>query len=607
MALISAAYSGWRAGYVLGFVLLLIGTQVKVEGVVWLLAACAWMVLAFASRRWLWVLAAALLILAGLVLAIDTIRIPIPGVGQFVWSGNKLYLPFLGWRVLQVNDLREAYFSNAFMLGNWNLVWMMALVASIAAVFGRRRALRPVLSFAMILVASQLVIFVFSTEGAWARDYTAINRLPLQVYPAVIFSLLLMGREFLPGRGDNAWPINSASLVRFGRQYAVSVSLGGLVALLAVLGWLQVNVRDQPLSPPLNIAADQLEFVLGAGERADQGLRITAYQEGLALLSSGPVDLDASRYSLLELKLKVDPDTVYPDESPAFFWRNASGDARVSRITLTGEPVFDLSASPDWQGRIVEVGFVFPDTQRSAPVLGPAWVKTPGLTDQLRLLPRQWLEFEPWTQRSAHVRTGGAESQLVWLPLLVAGLLLAAATFAFFAYQGGPRAPVILALMISGWLLLDLQWLHNRLMQFSISINSLMGQSINERISSSVLGQYHPWLSELNKQLLQDGEDRILIVSDPAQHKYYGLRAKYQLLPHMSVTVRSVPEGRALEKVDYVLFLGTFMPPGRDEDTQVLRERIRALPLERKVLRQIELVEFNEKGMLFKVRDVKQP
>ena len=67
---------------------------------------------------------------------------------------------------------------------------------------------------------------------------------------------------------------------------------------------------------------------------------------------------------------------------------------------------------------------------------------------------------------------------------------------------------------------------------------------------------------------------------DPKLHRYYGLRSKYELLPH-SVSVRAgLPEPDALTGIDFVLFLGDFLPEGSDPArVDDVRARYRALPV----------------------------
>jgi len=60
-----------------------------------------------------------------------------------------------------------------------------------------RRTRRTAFSFILILLASQLFIFGFTSKGLWAESYTAINRLPLQFVPALLFVVMVVAHASL--------------------------------------------------------------------------------------------------------------------------------------------------------------------------------------------------------------------------------------------------------------------------------------------------------------------------------------------------------------------------------------------------------------------------
>lgn len=605
VALLGASMSGHRGGYVLGFALLLVATLVKTEGVVWMMVALLWFVLAFAPRRWLLRVAALVGLAALLLWLAGNFSIQLPGLGTVAVQGELFRLPFIGWQRLAVNNLWEPYFRNIMLLGSWNLVWPLLVLAVVAVlVSGVPGHRRPLLTFLLVVVASQVAIFVFTREGAWAEDYTAINRLPLQVYPAVVFCLVMLTRSLLPGAGSEE-SSNGPATQRWLRSLRWPLVLATCLGFAGLLVWFSVQSRDTAPAPVLPLNAQNLSFVLGSGSEIEGGLTVEGYQDGLALLSSGTVSVDASQYALLKLDLFVDPETAYPDESPAFFWRRAGNQKQISRLTLDGQGLIDLSAAGEWEGQIVELGFVFIDAGLASPVLRQASLQPPGLLASLKLLPVQWFQFEPWTQRSAHVRNGGAEQQVLWLPLAVVIWMLLAMAAVGWLYRGHARSRLLIATGLMAWLILDVQWLTNRGKQFLDSAPYLAGRSLEQRLADPELGLYHRWLSKLNTELASDGADRILLVNDPAQHPYFGLRAKYQLLPHAVLIRTRVRSTDVLEHADYLVFLGDFMPPSAQGQTAVLRERIAALPVSRRTLRRLELVEFDAQGMVFKIRQAR--
>lgn len=604
VALIGSTLRGCQDFRWLGFCLLLCGTLVKTEGVVWLLAGLGWWFISFAPARWVWVtlLLGVLFVLA--LFHVNGVDLVIPGVGRVFLNENTFFLPLLGWREVAVGDVRMAYLNSAFVLGSWNLLWaFVLLISAVAARVMAWSSVRPVLGFFAILISSQVAIFVFTTESTWANDYTAINRLPLQLLPAVVFALVLLVDGIFRATGDsNETTATCARSVQV--LYFRSVVPALLISSVFAVGWLFWWGDEERSGDVLSLDAGTLKAVIGTSEIEGGEITITGYQDGIALLSSGPVNFNASQYSLLDLELTIDPDTRYPDESPAFFWRRQDSSGQVSRHTLDGRALVDLRLSREWRGTVVEVGFVFFDTQKQSPVLSEVSLRMPKLSDQLRMLPQQWFEFEPWTQRSAHYRTGGGEIQEIRLtPLVLLWMALSLLIAAWLSGRSTERWQVMGLVVMSAWLVLDVHWLSNRVRQATISVPALLNDSIHERSADPELGIYSDWLSELQQKLLESGTREIVILAEPGLEKYYGLRAKYQLLPHGTHLVRRLPSPRLFYQLDYVLFLGDFMSdqaPGEDIDT--LQLRLAALPVSRGKIKRMELVDFHPQGMLFKVK-----
>ncbi len=119
--------------------------------------------------------------------------------------------------------------------------------------------------------------------------------------------------------------------------------------------------------------------MLGAGETADELIRVERYQDGIALLSSGPVSVDAERLFLLSYTLSFDEDIVSLDQAPAFFWRRADQLREVSRVTLDSSGFADLSQSEDWRGDIVELGFFFVENRGEPAEIGSVTLEGEGL------------------------------------------------------------------------------------------------------------------------------------------------------------------------------------------------------------------------------------
>jgi hypothetical protein len=269
-------------------------------------------------------------------------------------------------------------------------------------------------------------------------------------------------------------------------------------------------------------------------------------------------------------------------------------------LTLDGRAVVDLAMQAEWQGAVSEVGFLFMRHNDEPVSVGDVRLRGRTLPMLLRLAPQQWFAFEYWTQRSAHALDGGTWEQQAWLPLLVGAWVLLTLALLFAFHRGPPTARALALVALVGWWTLDARWLLNRVRQFQQSASMLFQMDVEQRIAASEPGRYYEYVRKVRDELTGADPSRILLVLDPKEHKFYGLRSKYQLLPDSVNVVPSLRRVQALDTVDYVLFLGDFMPEGRDPTRgQVLAERLRALAIPSSLRARLELIDFSEEGTLF--------
>jgi hypothetical protein len=89
---------------------------------------------------------------------------------------------------------------------NWHLFWI-ALVLTLLVRFGTLRqsqALRFLGLFLLLGSAFLFALFVLTPAGKWAESYTAVNRLSLQIVPAMLVFAALLWREAAPGEAMSA-------------------------------------------------------------------------------------------------------------------------------------------------------------------------------------------------------------------------------------------------------------------------------------------------------------------------------------------------------------------------------------------------------------------
>lgn len=597
VALVSGAATRQMSRSLLGLALLFAGVLVKAEGMVWLAAGLLYVLLLNSPRKGSITAVAAAVALLVVAWGLGLGSVELPGIGRVGIDNGALYVPVKGAIPLVFNDVGDAYVRNAFVLGSWHLAWPgVLLLAVVAASQAGQRRVGAALGFLLLLGAVQALIFVFTSEGEWARDYTAINRLPLHVYPAVIFAGTLLAESVMEqpgGAGSGA-----AAPRPTGRVFAIALIAGLAAAVICVLAWVRVEANGRATSMALDPSA--MTFVIGSGTAGPDGIRIDGFQDGVALLSTGPVSVEAGDYDLLDVDLRDVAEAPTPDQAPAFFWRRAGDAGAVSRITLDGRRRVDLMRSDEWEGTISEMGFLVTELGGPSPVLAGARLEASDMASVLSLLPGEWFEFEPWTQRSANTRTGGAERQHISLTVIAIIFTLVSGLAAVLLGGWGRGGRIWLALMLAGWVLLDVRWLANRVRQAALSVE-MLAIPVETRMAGSELGQYLPWLILLRERALGDEPKRVAIIRDPGVHEYYGLRTKYTLLPHSSAVLARMPDSGLLDGLDYVLFLGDFIDQANPAGPSP-RERLASLPLTRDTAARLELVDLSPLGALFRVK-----
>jgi hypothetical protein len=196
----------------LGLLMIGLGILIKNEGQVWFLMALAVVALANCHWRAMTLIFAICTALTLWAYRLDLMAINLPLLGVLGVVDNQLIIPLLGRFRLGAHDIWSPYLKNFFLMGNWHLLWLLVIAA---LVLSAQRKMLPSQRIGMVFLgfffATQLLIFGFTKQGLWAKDFTAINRLPLQLVPALLFSTVAMlhsryrrSMKIEPGNGNQS-------------------------------------------------------------------------------------------------------------------------------------------------------------------------------------------------------------------------------------------------------------------------------------------------------------------------------------------------------------------------------------------------------------------
>lgn len=177
----------------LGLLFIACSPLVKKEGIAWLTAGLVFLAVEYRPRT--------SLALAGVTAAIALwvwhSGLSLPLVGTIAIENGSLVLEKLGDWPLQFHNVLPAFGKAFFLQGSWNLTWILVAIALLASLLRLdERNNRRVLLMMLLVMALLFAIFFLSPQSRWAADLTAINRLPLQILPALLLASFMIWRTW---------------------------------------------------------------------------------------------------------------------------------------------------------------------------------------------------------------------------------------------------------------------------------------------------------------------------------------------------------------------------------------------------------------------------
>jgi hypothetical protein len=353
---------------------------------------------------------------------------------------------------------------------------------------------------------------------------------------------------------------NTARWGCFSRRYT-NVLLATLLSVIVVTTSTSIFLsRDLPeeTADTRQYPVTDFNFVFGSGHLEGELMLADQFADGYALLSSGPVNMQADQYRVLSY-------TWLPPRIPqeaAFFWRRADNPQNVSRtdITTPGTQLIDLSTEAEWQGEIIEFGFLIAGENGKPVGIGKTSLIPDSLNIRARLSWEAWTAFEERSQKSINFIYGGGYRQVVPLPLLVFTWLGFTLLFLWllqrFGTNTGHLRMITCVLFLFAWILLDIRWATNNLKQIQLSLGTYWRTDEQQRMSNGLDGEVYQYVQRLKSSVLGNQNARILIIGDENAVDYYLLRAKYHLLPHSANVAGHFAKELKPKTVDFVIVFG---------------------------------------------------
>ena len=541
----------------LGLLMIALGLLVKREGLLWLPLAAILLLTCRYPRP----LAVAFALAAAAAVAAwfsGITFIDLGPLGQFGYQQGSLLLPGIGSVPLMQFDIASLFFRYFVLHASWHLLWPV-LVLTIGAL-----ALQPgshqrlvLLSFYGLFILCLAVMFGLTDQGRWAADGTAINRLPLQFAPALVFGVVLTLLALPRHRTADQQP-DRAPARRRHLWLAPIIGLGLVAA--GICTWLAVQLPDNA-GPARHYQPRDMQLVIGSGYAGPNHTVINQFDRRIALLSSGPISLDAASVGLLRVA------TGGSSQRPVgFFWRRGTR-SDVQRLDMpgVGRHLIALDNHGEWRDQVTEVGLIFYQDEGRSTEFHSLALEPRTLGASLQILWAGWTSPAKWSQASVNsIADGNAWPGLPLAPVALAWLLLAALVSWLYSRNPGVAARTLLACALLAWAMLDLRWTSGLASQAraTLAARPLPGEPphngmAGDRIIARFLHQH--------RHQFQGSRSGVLLVAARPDMDYQLLRAKYHLLPQSSYAHRGSMNSLPTRSVDHVLMLNPLLlEPGQE-------------------------------------------
>lgn len=533
----------------LGLLMVAIGAAVKNEGMVWFYTAIAFLMLSSANRRALMTLAALALLLGCLAWLTGATSVDLPGLGVLGFEAGNIHIPLVGSYALQYHSVWSTYHTAFLQHDTWNLLWFLVIAALLASPFiGSAPIRKSVLLFIGLFVASQLAIFAISEQGAWAQTFTAINRLPLHFAPALVFTVFLILAATATRQPEDRDTADRSTSARF--RWAMPAAIAALTVSIGLVIILAFQL-DQTAAMARVFTKDTLRVAVGSGRISGGALEIAEYKNGAAIVSTGPLALDADQFDMLEVQIYSDSD-----RTPMFFWR-ASGLRGLQMTPLYSEHRrLLLENLPGWSGRITEAGIALFGDETTRAGVARLSLSPKTLSTSLQSVLDDWTTVRAWTPISINLNSLGPDNQQLRLATLALAWLLLALMLSYLLSRGSKPTPNALAiLLVIAWILPDAIWLDNRIGRldntFQLADAAREVPHVDIGFDREIASLVASGRDELNRH----SPVRVLVVAESEKNQFEALRAKYHLLPHAAAVTDIQTAKRELARADALLFI----------------------------------------------------
>ena len=348
---------------------------------------------------------------------------------------------------------------------------------------------------------------------------------------------------------------------------ASGIMLFSAVVLVVIAGVL--HRPDQAgAAKPYVISGDQLKLIVGSVVPSDGVLKLEGLQNGMAVISSGPVRFSAHAFPYMTVHQSGFTQSLTVN----LFWRQREQENILHTQQLyrygDGSLTLHLANNPDWNGEIVELGLSVEGVLKQPFVVETLALEHWSIFAWAVSIWDQWWSYGGWKGTSINFISGGsydkiqdiAPPELPMLPVVASWLGVSLGLYLLIwhllSLKLSWHLPLVMLLM--AWLLLDSRWLHELWRRTQVTQSQYSGKTQQQKWQSEQDGQWY-LMAEQIKRHIPEQSARIFQVMKSQQpiDDYYRFRVRYHLLPHnVFPYMHSLPERSDIHSGDYILDLG---------------------------------------------------
>ena len=556
LALLLAARDAEKpTGTVLGLCLLAVGTQIKLEGWLWLGMGSTFLVFEWAankfSYRWLLV-GVALAAVIGVPLLGQGSALSLGALGTWGVTDDMIKVGVLGHYPIRPYNPVGNYWAALFHHPNFHLLLALYLPALLLLSVRKRRQALGHWTMLTLIVLSQGIIFGLSSFSEYAQIGTAINRLLLHFMPVFVYTLVATAQGLQWRRVDNGDQDQGATSV-------VPAAAGVILAVIALLVAVGLSTNWPSSNDKHDYAIEGFTPVLGTAVMTEDGLQFKSSPADIGVVKA-PLDKALSPVAQRQTPVMlVGVETLRRDHI-GLYWINQSDPGTVIRRALPdyGPPLVDLRDDADWgNDNIIELGVMINKSVfHNSYLRGLERSSGPSLTRWQIAFDQWWPRGEPSQQSLNRLDEPIGEwpglHRLLNAVALLFGLLLAVVSIWQRPWAATPTIMAVIAWGIATlWLVADSRSI--------LTLNSwgAVAKSVDERTPT---GTAHAGLhikpTATAVKAILDKDTPVIVLPAEANLSFEAQRLAYELLPQRSLFLRTIAPLSARDWTGYVIVYG---------------------------------------------------